>query len=363
MSIADLPRVEPPRSIDDVDAPWLSAALGSYLPGVRVERFEIGEIIHGTCTKIRIEVEFATADRQTDIPTRLMLKTGFEPHSAQLPFMHEAEVRAYRDVLPVLGLRSPACYYADFDAQSGRGAVLMEDLSARGVEFCHPLRPQNPDAVGKRIRSLAAFHAPTWDSEELARGRRWGWVPIMVPEGGGHMAQFTEPAVWQGFVDLPRGRASSVYFQDGAWMRTALAQISKLGTRRPHAVLHGDTHLGNLYIDTDGVPGFFDSLPHRWPGIAEIAYHIGGALDPMDRRAAERDLVKLYLDELEGLGVSAPSLDEAMSDYSAFLAFGFLIFITNASEFQPEAINTAYTARFSAAMIDNDTIDTLAAIS
>jgi hypothetical protein len=82
----------------------------------------------------------------------------------------------------------------------------------------------------------------------------------------------------------------------------------------------------------------------------------------MDRRRWERELVGSYLEELAGYGVEAPPLDAAMTQYAAFLAFGFCIFMINDPVFQPEPINTAYTARFSTAMIDNDTVGVLAAI-
>jgi hypothetical protein len=51
-----------------------------------------------------------------------------------------------------------------------------------------------------------------------------------------------------------------------------------------------------------------------------------------------------------------------MFQYSVSLAIGYLIFLINEADFQIEAINTAYTARFSAAMLDNDTIGKLKAI-
>ena len=58
----------------------------------------------------------------------------------------------------------------------------------------------------------------------------------------------------------------------------------------------------------------------------------------------------------------APGFDEAMHQYGTFLAFGYAIFIINEAVFQTEANNTAYTARFSQAMLDHDTKGKLAAI-
>ena len=88
--------------------------------------------------------------------------------------MHEREVRGYRDVLPVLKLPSPACYFADYDTDRQQGIIIMDDLVARGVTFCHALKPQTHEQVARRLTALAQFHAKTWASAEIAPGGRWG---------------------------------------------------------------------------------------------------------------------------------------------------------------------------------------------
>ncbi|RZK04062.1 MAG: hypothetical protein EOO76_00680 [Novosphingobium sp.] len=362
MTIDPSPALPLPVTIDEIDLAWLTRALRTRAPEAGLRGFEIVEVDHGTCTKIRIALDLDDAARAAGIAERVILKGGFEPHSRQMHYMHGFEVHAYADVLPVLKLPSPAAYFAGFDEARQQGIVILEDLTLRGVEFCHPLVPNSVEQVSRRLIELARFHAKTWGSPELDPGGRWGFLGVCIPETGGHMRQFLDPVVWQSFVDLPRGRAASVHFHDPRWMAEALDKLHRLAKRLPHALLHGDTHLGNLYREADGTPGFFDSLPHRWPGIQEVAYHVAGALDPIERRQAERELVALYLDELAASGVTPPSLEESMRHYAAFLAFGYCIFLVNASAFQPEAINTAYTARFSAAMVDNDTIGVLAAL-
>jgi len=131
----------------------------------------------------------------------------------------------------------------------------------------------------------------------------------------------------------------------------------------PQAILHTDTHLGNLYIDRDGTPGFFDSLSSRGPAMLEVTYHVTCALDTADRPRWEGALVRHYLDELSRNGVDAPSFDEAMRQFGIFLAYGYLVFIINETYYQSSSVNTAYTARFSSAMLDHGTIGLLAAIN
>ncbi len=342
-----------PMAIEEIDLAWLRHALCTRAPEAELHAFEIVSIDHGTCTKIKIHLHLNEAAQNAGIAEQVIVKGGFEPHSRVMSHMHRSEVRGYRDVLPALGLPHPACYFAEYDDDRKQGIVIMEDLTARGVSLCHPLRPHTPAQVSRRLSELARFHARTWASAEIRPGGRWHDLEVVLENDP--FAAFLQPEAWQRFVDLPRGRAASVHFHDLEWMVRSLERLRVLAARLPQAVIHCDTHLGNLYVEPDGTPGFFDSLPHRWSPIAEIAYHIGCALDPMERRAAERELVAGYLSELSSYGVHAPDLDETMEHYAAFLAYGYCIFIINDAVWQPEAINTAYTARFSAAMIDNDT--------
>ena len=349
-----------PTEISELTTQWLNGALRSWNPGIALKHTEILDINHGTCTKIRMALELDEAGKAAGIPNRVILKGGFEPHSRVMHTMHDQEVHAYADVRPASPLRMPGCYFAGYDREAKQGIVVMEDLVARGVEFCHAQRPQTPDQVAKRLTMLARHHAMTWNSPVIAPGGRFAWA--------GHIADATYfetvlmPQIWQGYVNSARGAAASVCFHDLEWMKQAVDRFGRFARTLPSMLIHGDTHLGNLYIDTDGEPGFFDSLPHLAPAMYEISYHVTGALDVPVRRAHERALVEHYRQELVRCGVDAPSLDEFMHQFGVFLANGYAIFLVNASEFQPEAINTAYTARFSSAMLDHDTIGLIAAL-
>lgn len=96
--------------------------------------------------------------------------------------------------------------------------------------------------------------------------------------------------------------------------------------------------------------------------MCEVAYHVAGALDPADRRGHEWALVAHYRKALIAAGIAPPPLDDMMRQYGCLLAVGYCIFLVNAPDFQPEAINTAYVARFSQAMLDHDTVGLIAAI-
>ncbi len=350
-----------PLAIEEITAGWLTAALRIRAPAVTVERCEIVDILRGTCTKIRFRLHLDAAGQRAGIPETVILKGGFEAHSREMCGTHEKEVRAYRDIIPVLGLRAPACYFAEYDSERRQGIVIIEDLVARGVTFCDPLKPQSYDEVARRLTALAAFHARSWDSPRLREGGEWCWVHPLLPATVAYMKPHLQADRWEQFTAAPRGAAVSVRFHDREWVAASLERLVTLSAGLPVCVIHGDTHLGNLYIDRDGTPGFFDPQMLSAPSLTEVAYHVTCALDTADRARWEEALVRHYLEELRKNGVAPMALDDAMRLYGAYLVYGYTIFLVNESFFQPEAVNTAYAARFSAAMLENGTAGILRA--
>jgi len=351
-----------PIHLEEISCDWLTAALRTKNPGVTVRAFEILDVVRSTCTKIRLKLDLDDAARRAGIPERVILKGGFEAHARELAQMHRREVRGYRDVFPVLELPTPACHFADYDAERKQGIIIMDDLVPRGVTFCNALRPQTYEQVARRLAVLARFHAQSWDSPELAPGGRWGDLDDFFEVMRAFFERNVSPAAWHRFIGLPRGAAVSVRFHDRDWMADAWERLSAFSRRLPHCVLHGDVHLGNLYIEPDGTPGFLDTLASRGPGMLEVSYHVSASVDVADRARWEAALVQHYLDELTRNGVDAPPLDEAMRQYGILLLYGYFIWITTESHYQPESVNTANAARVSTAMLDRDTLGLLESI-
>src|SRR5262245_56449911 len=87
-----------PLSIDEIDEAWLTAALRTRVPGATVNRFEIVDINHGTCTKIRVRLDLNDEARRAGVTSSVIVKGGFEPHSRSLDHMHRSEALGYRDL-------------------------------------------------------------------------------------------------------------------------------------------------------------------------------------------------------------------------------------------------------------------------
>lgn len=353
-----------PLTIEEITPDWLTRALRIRHPGVTVRDCSVIDMIRGTCTKIRLALDLDEAGKAAGIPDTVYLKGGFEEHSRNLVFVLRTEALGYRDLMGGGELRTPQCYYADWDEDRAQGIVIMEDLSRRGVRFGDPLQPCTHDEVAATLGLLAHYHARTWEFPADRRDGKLGWVETAAPFTRPSLQPLLEPEVWNGYAALPRGAAASARFKDLAWARQALRAMDRLSGEVANCIIHGDTHLGNVYFDPDGTPGFFDTVPRRAPAMSEVCYHITLALDVADRPRWERALVRHYLDELRRHGVAdAPHFDEAMRQHAAFLVEGFCLVLTNDAYFQPEPPIAAYAARFSQAMLDNDTIGVLARVA
>jgi len=335
-----------PLRVEEISAAWLTAALRERLPGVTVDACRILDVMPGTSTKVRVGLDYAQAGREVALPATLIVKGGFEEHSASMRPMYRTEMRFYRDVQRAIDLPSPRCWFAGED-ETEQSVIILEDLRSRGVRFCDPLKPQTADEVARRLEVMARYHAQTWNSNDFAPGGRFEWISGRH-EGWSvvYQQRYLEPSVWQHYMQLPRAAAVSSRLHDG---------------RGPACLCHGDTHLGNLYWDRDGTPGFFDPQVARAPWQFEVTYHLVAALDPDARRRHERDLLRHYLEALRSHGIDAPAAADALEAYRREIVYGLFIFLINETRFQSEAVNTAYAARFGAAALDHGTRDLLGA--
>ncbi len=344
-----------PQSIEGLDAHWLTLALASRDPGVEVVKAWVVDLIPGTSTKVRVGLEYNAAGKAAGLPATMIVKGGFEPHSAGMAAIHAKESRFYGHILPQVDLRTPRCFYAAQDPTGRTALVIIEDLKARGVRFCEAQIPEGFDDIAKRLQAVARLHALGWKSPKLAPGGEWDWTKSRF-EGWAitYRDRYLEPKVWDHYMALPRGAATSVQFHDVEWTRRAYDLCGSIAKTIPETLLHGDLHLGNLYVDVDGQPGFFDPTATRGPWPIDVSYHICCAADLANRRAWEQDLLKIYLEALRGAGVDAPDWDTAWLHYRQFISNGLFVFLINQTEFQTESVNTAYAARFSAAALDHD---------
>lgn len=352
-------------SIDDlsreISASWLTKALSQKYPGLVVEHSRIARVVAGCSAKIWVEMDFNDAGARYDLPRTMVVKSGFNRHSEIMMFTYDREMHAYRDLLPDFPINAPKCFYAGESPDGLSAAIIMEDLGLRGVRFCHASQPLNYKEAAAFLDAFAKFHSMSWDKPDLVDGT----APFIAKTDGvrrgltEYYNSLVTPEAWENWISLPRGQAVPVVLHDRERFLTGLSRMYAFGQTQSKVILMGDEHLGNLYIEKDGTPGFLDFQSAFDPWCQGIAYFISNALDPLDRRKWERDLLAHYFDRLSAYGVDAPSFDAGWDAYCKYLLKPYFVWLTNGSYFQTESVNTANCIRGAAAVLDNDTFGRL----
>jgi aminoglycoside phosphotransferase (APT) family kinase protein len=132
------------------------------------------------------------------------------------------------------------------------------------------------------------------------------------------------------------------------------------------SLIHGDSHLGNLFEDLGGPHpeiGFLDwAVASRGPGIRDVAYYLSNSMPTELRRAEERDPIRRYGDGLVAAGVEPPGPDALWHRYRLHVAYSWVAAaVTSAmgDKWQPKAVGLASMARATAAVDDLGTVDLL----
>jgi hypothetical protein len=349
-----------PEYVDQIDAEWVSAALSRRWPGTVVTGLEQVGTRPGAGHKLFLRATYADP---TGRPETFVVKGGFVPRDpdeftvaweAMTRRLNAAEARFYRDFADGSGVESPACHFAGLDPESGRGAVILEDLTASGVRFGAFDTPLTPDTAADVLGQLAALHARWWghpvlDGPDLTD-------PLV--ERNGLLHWFITEENWNAQLSRPRGARVPVELQDRGRVVDAVHAMWAAQFDPPLTALHGDPHIGNLYFRPDGRTGLLDwQVFSRGTWAVDVAYFVAGALDTADRRVHERALLGHYLQVLAGHGVDPPDPETAWAAYRRRLFHGFLNFLTPADGIQSEDYNATMGERFATAILDLDSFD------
>jgi aminoglycoside/choline kinase family phosphotransferase len=343
-----------PLTVRDIDVEWLSAALGTSFPDLEVRTMRVRAVQFSTATRVLVDVDYG-ADAQA-IPAHLCVKGGFDcADYARKAVVFRKEALAYADVLPLVSVHRPACYFSGVDQASGQGVVILEDVVAAGGTTNRALEAPTIDAAAEYLDTLAALHSSTWDSPRLAD---YPWLTISLgPDDT--LSHWWSTEQLEYYLDH-EGRAEVVHplLQDPTRLLGMLHALAPIAAARPRCILHGDPHIGNTYRSGRGEAAFLD-----WQGITQgpwardVSYFMSSNLTIADRRAHERDLLAHYLERLAAYGVPTPTADSAWTEYRRWLIVPLLIWIGNSDLNQPATANRTGAERCSTAMIDLDALE------
>lgn len=348
-----------PLRYADVDSGWVTAALHDRWPDVTVSRVERGPVFGYKQNKFRITVDYAAGGDGK--PRSFSVKGNFpgenDPSTGSAWAMAN-ELRSFRDVAPLVAAPAgPQWHHIDITQDAS--AILMEDLTPLGATFFHAFHTLSLGQAMAFVDAFARMHASAWNHAMFDEGGAMGPGSLAHENrrlvNDVYFPTFFAPDHWQSYVELPRGRAMPARFQDLDKAQDAWGRLWALLPQTAMTVIHGDEHLGNLYVTASGQPGLIDwvARPEHWP--VGIAYFMLCALDIADRRTWERALLSHYLTRLKVYGAAdVPSFEDAWFFYRCAAFYPVVTWLNNSGVWQPEAINTANAVRAATGALDHD---------
>jgi len=350
-----------PVAVDELARDWLPRAFAEAgRPGLA--EATVAEPMEGTATKLRMDLRWQDG---ASGPASVVVKGGFSAHRMQMNYIYAHEARFFREVAPLIDVRVPACYGVGEDPAARHYVVLLEDLNLAGARFCRVERPLDRPTTEAFLDVMARLHAAFWDSPEFGPEGRFAQINHWqaVPEGarGTYARGQLEEATFRKFLDLPRGRALPQVVHDHAKVSAALERVNRLGREQPWCLVHGDFHLGNLYLTAEGAPAVLDwQTWSRGHWAHDLTYFLISALDVADRRRWVEELIGYYLERLAAHGAaSVPGHAEAMEAFRVHIVYGLFVWLTNPTNFQTEANNASVAPRFGMAALDHGVFDDL----
>ena len=238
-----------PDTIGQVlDPAWLTAALGLRFPGIAVTRVTPGPVVERLSTNARFTIECAGGVPDGLVPT-LCVKGYFGEKGRPMAHIGEPEARFYATLAASTGVHTLRSVYADVDPGTHHGVVITEDVVAAGGEFLDALSPYTPEQAALSLTELARLHANTWGSR----------APAAEPWLTSRISSYFE---YRGVDDIqanfdgPVGADVAPAARDAPRLANALRTLAARTESPGWAVIHGDAHVGNLFLDADGgAPG------------------------------------------------------------------------------------------------------------
>ena len=255
-------------------------------------------------------------------------------------------------------MRTPKVWHSSYDDADGSFIMVLEDLLASGSRFLSAEDDDVLDTATALMDELALLHSAYWQQDlpwlKTAAGFRNNEQGAKV---AAQAAGLMQSALGQFAADMP-----PEFSQLGELYINRFADINALYRQGERTLVHGDDHIGNLFVDGTGRVGFYDwAIASMLPGMRDVSYFLCNSL-PTELRRKEGDaLVARYCTALASRGVT---LDEttAHEQYRLFSIYSWTGCTTTASmgdRWQPIEIGRTAMLRTTEAIIDLDAVGLL----
>lgn len=328
------------RDAAAITADWMQQALAAGgAPGLPVIRDvaveDLGSATHafGRLLRCRLTTDGGSAAAPASVIVKLPTADPTAFRFARWLSMHERECRFYRRLAPRARIRTPALLYGDFDEDTHRFVLVLEDLRALDLEVPARLAGVEAGRARRAVREIAGLHGQFWgrvDHPALS-----GFPDVLGPKYA-RLLQIAYlvclPAVLERFGDCLSGGARRLVEALGPRIGAHFAAVAA----GPRTFVHGDYRGENMFFRAGddigaganagsgagaGGEAGDDFAVIDWQGcglgagLYDVAYFLGANVATDDRRRIEREALGEYHDIVCRLGAEGFTFDDCWRAY------------------------------------------------
>jgi aminoglycoside/choline kinase family phosphotransferase len=319
-----------PRTYDDITLEWLNESVQDIRGSARIQSFDrevIGQDVGfvGELSRMHLRYEGPPATAPASLIAKLPATDESVRNIAQAFGFYEREINFYQSMALLVGVRTPACYYAAMEPASGRFVLLLEDLApARCGDQLGSCSIEEAKLI---LGELARLQAQWWESPRLAE---FAWLPGIDDPLLTQVLSFIYQQSWPHFVKEFEGQLPVEIFDIGERVGKNFITIVEGLKGRPTTIVHTDFRLDNMLFDLpDGSPfALIDwQLVQRGLGAVDVTYFLAGNFPIGVRREHQEDLLHAYHNALLSGGVTNYEFDQCWQDYrlAALFMMVFLV--------------------------------------
>jgi aminoglycoside/choline kinase family phosphotransferase len=337
----------------------MSAALEERFAGVEVAAVrEIGRSA-STNLHLRLGLDFT---HQAGAPASVFAKLPPQDPSHRQAIgaaaMGAREANFYASIAPSLSLRVPDAYVTRI-GEDGSFLLLLEDLGVDAFRVSDGTWAVPGELAPRALEELAELHV-AFEDPAVQRARA-PWAAPGPPSDRTPMLTKLREVITDHADEL-----SDAYVTVGHLYVEHHAELDAIWNDGIPTFLHGDPHIGNLFLDGDRV-GFLDwGMATIGSPLKDVSYFLTMGVEPEDRRRLQRELLQHYLDVRKALGGTPISFDDAwaahrvLAGYNVIASFLGLTPPYNAPS--RHVFSSNFRLRAMLALDDLETVDAIRAV-
>ena len=324
-----------PTLCDDpaaIDADWMQRALAAggasacpAIGDVVVEDLGSATNAFGRLLRCHLTVDGGLAADPATVIVKLPTADRRAFRFAKWLSMHERECLYYRRVARHARIRSPALLYGDFDEDTHRFVLVLEDL--RDLEVPVQVAGVSAGRARLAVREIARLHGQFWGAVDCPALS--GCSDVLAPKFRRFMqiaCLLCLPVVLERFGDSFSPQTRRLAEALGPRITAHLASVAA----GPRTFIHGDYRGENLFFGPEvgggasaggGAAGGDDFAVVDWQGcglgagLYDVAYFLGTNVVPGDRRRIEGEALEEYHDIVCRLGARDFTFDDCWRSY------------------------------------------------